>query len=262
MANTKVGRINRLITAQNSSVVLKNGTGGGAPALIESAPYVMSNLLHYDRSTPWKSSTLLDGVDYDVDFETGVNPTIDTAGLQGYRLLSGEGSVTLKIYYQTGAYTPGGTWTQLGATLGLGSRDRIAQFADTAVASLRFRLNSSGDDAVLAISKFGAWDVTDMGGIHSPGGTATLFKNRLETPLPSGAIAVTKLGDDGATFTFPWRELTTSQRATLRQLQATDYSVLLIDADGDPHECFVQGGQLVETRNFLIDGEFTLVKLP
>src|SRR4051812_43769928 len=105
MGNIKFGTLNLLTQA---ATLLKNGTGGGAPALIETAPYTMAQLLNGDRYSFWKSSILTGpSTEYDVDFRLPATSSIAAASAHGFRTVSGP-AFTIDVLYQTGAYTPAG----------------------------------------------------------------------------------------------------------------------------------------------------------
>ncbi|HXT99584.1 MAG TPA: hypothetical protein VN903_01240, partial [Polyangia bacterium] len=67
-SNTKIGLTNYI-----ASATLMNGSGGGAPALIQTSPYTMSNLVGSDRYKFWMSSALAASSAFNVDFDLGAN---------------------------------------------------------------------------------------------------------------------------------------------------------------------------------------------
>jgi len=257
MGNLKFGLTNLLT---QPGAVLKNGTGGGAPPLIETAPYVMANLLSSDRYTLWRTSTLLASTSYNVDFDLGSNQSINTGAMQGYRPASGAGPF-VDVYYQTGTYTPGGTWNFLGSIVNLvfNLRDDYVEFSPVTARSVRFVITVGGSNLVFTLGKFFIGSVTDLLGEHSPGATYAPFSGRLETPLPGGAVVLTEQGDEQGEFTIPWNyapALVESLFLTLQTLRSTQ---LMIWPDGHVYEVFLKGRRLVQTRARQASRDYELV---
>lgn len=262
MANTKFGLVNLLTQA---ATVLKNGTGGGAPALIETAPYAMANLKNASRYTIWKSSSLTAATQYNVDFNLGSAQSISAAAALGYRLASGENISAIDVYYQTGVYAPAGTWNYLGTIVALGAaslggRDSGVEFGAVSASSVRFTITVGASNTVFSLGNFFVGLSTDLGGIHSPEGSFQPFGNRLETTLPSGATVLTGLGDDGATWRIPWSFVQSAMRATYLSVQALSGGLVLIDAEGNFFQVFLVNRAVTQTRpaNALygLDAEF------
>ncbi|HXJ49417.1 MAG TPA: hypothetical protein VNF91_09645, partial [Candidatus Acidoferrum sp.] len=166
MSNLKFGLTNWLM----AGAVLKNGTGGGAPALIETAPYVMANLLYSDRYTLWKTSVLTTPTQYLVDFDLGATRAINCAAAMGFRPQSG-GGLFVDVSYQTGAYNPAGSWTFLGSLTGLvvNLRDDAVEFGSVNARSVRFTISPGFANTVFTLGKFFVGTLTDLGAQHSPG---------------------------------------------------------------------------------------------
>jgi hypothetical protein len=182
--------------------------------------------------------------------------------------LSSVGGFFLDISTQTGAYTPGGTWTFQGSmgNLGLNSfRDDFVTFSPVAnVRSVRFTISPSLANVVFSLGKFFVGSMTDLGGIHSPGGTRTPMKNRLEIPLPSGVTVISILGDDGMMFTHPWRSASSTVRDAWVQAFLQRGSIAFLDWEDHIYEVFLKDGQYTETKGFsnTWDIDVTLVRLP
>lgn len=105
MANIILYKANALAAA---GVILKNGTGGGAPALSQNADWPMSNLLLQDRYSVWRS--VGDGVaPVSIDFDLGSSQTIVDLLITNRRFYGLMASDTaLEVYYDN-VYPPT-TW--------------------------------------------------------------------------------------------------------------------------------------------------------
>jgi hypothetical protein len=263
MANTRLGLTNWLF---QPGAVLKNGTGGGAPALSEVSPYVMAHLLVADRYTFWRSATLPDATAFDVDFDLGSPMEVDAAGLLGSRLVSGGEPSSVELYSNNTAY-PGvpGDWTfRTDSFVGtIADRDSGATISSVTARWWRFRLNADQDWA-LSLGKFFLGKLTDLGGIHSPGGLQEPFQNRLETPLVNGATVLTGLGDDGGTLVMPWNLVLDAIRQHFLTAQRERGAIVVVDADGKWQEMFLRNGKVSVSRpSFnLYDINAELVRLP
>lgn len=260
MANTRLGLFNLLA---EPGVVLKNGTGGGAPALIEVVPYKMSNLLNGDRYSLWKTPLLSNASTYSVDFDLGFTASLNAMGLLGYRLATGSGP-GIDMLYQTGAYTPGGAWVAFGNTVAE-QRDTGEAGGTVSARSVRFTISPTDPNESFSLGAFFAGSLDDLGGIHSLGGARTPFQNRLETPFISGSVALTRLGDDGQTWTMPWHSIPDATRAKLLAAQSRPRSFVLVDADSAFSEVYLRNGAIAESRGAgpsLYDINIELVRMP
>jgi hypothetical protein len=259
MPNLKFGLANLLM---QPGALLKNGTGGGAPALIETAPYVMANLLVDDRYTLWKSSAL-STTPVNVDFDLGSTQAINAAGMLGFRPII-NGGPFVDVYYQTGAYTPGGAWTFLASLSGitLNIRDDGVEFGSVNARSVRFQITPSANGTVFTLGKFFVGALSDTGAKHSPGATYTPMGNRTETPLVGGAVVLTELGDDGAEFRIPWNVAAPSIEGIFLTFQTLPGSRLMLWPDGHFFEVYLKGRQLTQTRNFQNDYDLVLGRMP
>jgi len=260
MANTRLGLTNLLL---EPGVVLKNGTGGGAPALIESAPYTMSNLLNGDRSSLWKTSVLTSAATYRIDFDLGATVSLNAGAMMGYRLATGVGP-GVDFLYQTGAYNPVGVWTYID-TFGADRRDVGVVGATVSARSVRFLLSPGDVSETFSLGGFFVGEVSDLGGIHSPGGVHTPFQNRLETPLANGSVVIARLGDPGHTWTMPWNSIPLATRNILRSAQGRPTTFVLVDHEGNFFEVYLRGGALTEGLGGgvgLYDINLELVSMP
>lgn len=267
MANTKIGTANWIET----NGTLKNGTGGGAPALDETTPYTMSKVLTSDRYSLWKTGATPGASPVNLDIDLGANRTVTCATIHGYRPGTGTGVTSLKIYSQpsSAGYPPAG-WTLQG-TLNQGSlalsqspRDAGVVFASVSQRYWRFEFTHGG--GAWSAGKLGLWNPTDLGAIHTPGGLDAPFRNRLETPLPSGAVVLADLGDPGRDIVHPWEQIESTLRNTLLGLHDKTGSFLLIDSETNPnfYEVYLRRGRVPVGRDshILYDITLDMARLP
>jgi hypothetical protein len=168
------------------------------------------------------------------------------------------------VQTQTGAYNPAGAWTFRGSMFSVSSRDAYVEFASTTCRSIRFVLTPSGVADIVSVGKFVAALKTDLGGIHSPGGSKTTLKNRVDIPLPSGVIVSSVIGDDGAVLSLPWRAASSTVRAAWAAASILDSSFLLVDWEGNPYEVIFSDGKVTESKGFSNswDLDIQVVRLP
>lgn len=247
-----------------SGVVLQNGSGG-APALIEAAPYTMANMLVHDRYAFWKSSVLAPG-SYEIDFTLPALTQVSAFGFHGFRHVAGSGSVAIDLLSQSGAYSSGGTWTYLGTFASTFSARDHAQgmVAPASANSFRFLVTIGASSVQFTLGNLLLGAVFDTGMIHSPGGSYAPFRNRIETPLPGGQTVLTELGDDGGEWVLPFRSVPNATRGQLMQLAAVAGPFTYLDADGRGFEVFLRNGRLTEARvhTNLWNIDVELVRLP
>jgi hypothetical protein len=259
MGNTKLGLLN-LVT--QPGVVLKNGTGGGAPARIETAPYVMENALLGDRYTLWKTSAISTPTQYPVDIDLGAGFLVGCAAMNGFRPVNGFGPL-VDVSYQVSTYTPGGAWTFVGSISGpvVNLRDDGIEFAPVTARFWRFVLNPGGASNVFTLGKFFLGSLTDLGAQHSPGSQYTPFGNRSEIVLPGGAVVLTELGDDGAEFSITWQVASSSVESAFLSMQTLAGTQLLLWPDGHFYETYLKERRVTQTRNFKNDYTFILGRM-
>lgn len=230
MSNTRFGKTNRI---DATACTLKNGTGGGAPALDEVAGYPMTNLEVTDRYTLWKQSS---GASMQLDYDlTGAasNIAITTAALLGHRptTASGAGITSVAVHGVPNAsgYPPGAGW---GAALGTISmagpaRDGGIVFGSTSIRYLRFDITCA-DAFTLGRAWAGVIDY-DLGTMFGPGA-----EHALQLPVREnralGDVPVTNwIGDKYDIITYPLPFLSDAVRAYLRTLRASKQTLLLVD---------------------------------
>ena len=99
MAIVKIYKRNYLA---GTSATLKNGTGGGAPAISEDPDWPMSNLLVADRYSYWKINLADENPGIPVDFDIGFAGSFDAAG---FSMMRAHGSTkalpTLEVFSDT-----------------------------------------------------------------------------------------------------------------------------------------------------------------
>jgi hypothetical protein len=259
MGNTLIGLTNRI-----EAGTLLNGTGG-APALEQASPYVMTNAGNSDRYSLWKTSAAPPATTQ-IDFDLGGNKTIAAVGLLGIRLAAGTTFGNIKVYTASSAAGyPGGLTLQ--ATLAVSvvapaARDYGAVIASVSHRYVRFEFNTT--TGPFSVGRCWAGAPTDLGAVHGPGGIYAPFRNRLETPMPSGAVVLADLGDPGADFTLPWPTVQSALRTTLLTLQGAAGSFLLVDTDGNFFEVFAKGGRVQTQRDFstLFSANIELSRMP
>jgi len=85
-----------------TNATLKNGTGGGAPAISEDPAWPMSNLLLADRYSYWKINVADENPGIAVDFDIGFAGSFDSAG---YSMMRANGATkvlpTLEVFSDT-----------------------------------------------------------------------------------------------------------------------------------------------------------------
>jgi hypothetical protein len=130
--------------------------------------------------------------------------------------------------------------------------------------SVRFSFNVGVAGTMFTLGKFFLGTATDLGGIHSPGGTHVPSKNRLEIPLPSGAVVMVGLGDDTATWSMPWRAASSAVRTAWINAGLKSGSFGLIDYEGHLYEVILKDGSIVQAKGFgnTWDLDINLQRLP
>lgn len=219
MATSRFGLTNRM----SSAATVKNGSGGGAPARDEDADFPMDNVLQGDRHVVWRSSA---SPSYPIrlDVDLGGNRTIEALGFHG--MFGAWLGIT--AYYQTGAYSAGGTWTAMAVpSVASMPRDTGAVFAAVAnVRSLRFDISGSGQ---IGCGKFFAGALVDLELVGSPGMENNTRLNRELVTLPSGATFAYSLGANGHEITIPVEQVSTATSSLIEQLAGQTGSFTFVD---------------------------------
>lgn len=239
MANTRF-----LTTNVATSATLKNGTGGGAPALDEVSGYPMTNALQWDRYTLWKQSS---GADMNFDIDLGGSYTVQAFAVLGQRSVPASSTVTgVEVFTQTGTYTPGGTWTSRG-TITVGAlRDAGLILANSvaSVRSVRFAFDVTG---TFTLGRLWVGELDhDLGGIYSPGSRRTLIKPRVRNVALGQVPVVTGIGDDRYLFEMSFEAADSTLRNKLLLTARANRSVVYVDHDSTFYECLLAGDQYSE----------------
>ncbi len=217
---------NRTILAGGS--VLQNGSGGGAPALVQDASYPMSNVMRDDQYVVWNTGAA-PASPVQVDLTLLATTSLTAASVHGLRVPSGSSVTSLKVYKQTGAYTPGGTWTLLG-TVNSPGRHAGVVFASTSVDSLRYEFACTGQFQTGKFYAGAPWSVGGGTYIGNPGLESTPVRNAVLYDLPSGSVFSFNLGDTGRYIDLSLTELTETDMDTLQALAALTSPFVFVDS--------------------------------
>jgi len=194
-----------------AAAALKNGTGGGAPARKEDAAFPMENATDRDRGILWSTGTDPDSP-LNVDYHFPGNVGVTWVAIMNRRIV-GSALAQYKAQYQTGAYTPGGAFTDIaGPTwpieVGTPSlRNSITLFSERVLRTVRFVFTGSSTAADAFAVKLWAGEaahIVDTGLIHTPGGTETFIHPRTERATPEGTRFVFVHGRPFKRFSLPF----------------------------------------------------------
>lgn len=259
MSNTRFLTNNRAIGATT-----ENGGGGGAPARDEVASHPMENAFTADRETPWLTNAAPAGtINFDVDLGSSI--ALTAAGIAGFRCASSVVQVT--VQEGGNAYGPG-PWTTVGTFSLTGSpRDKGVTFGSTTARYWRFIFSFVVNQ--FSVGKLVLGVVTDLGGVHAPGGDLGPHGFRLEQPMLGGAVVLTELSTDmGRDFTLPFPTSTSALRSTLETIAALSGSFIMLDPNDAFYEVIVPekrlGVRRVSTHgsDWLYDLDLRLKRLP
>lgn len=247
---------------------LQNGTGGGAPALVQDAAFPMANLLADDRQILWSPGAAAFPLTITVDVTLASAATVSALSLMGLRLATGSAITSIEFFTQAGAYTPGGTWTSRGSVAapypahGLG----VQFVAVASVASVRAVLTTVtglftsgrlfiGDPFSIADSF-----VADQGGRgDSPSRNVTLYR------LPSGSVFQVSQGSNARKISLTMSNLSASQRSLLHGLTDATRPFLHLDAEGLFWDCLLESPEMPTTQtapNPLFQVQADMIGLP
>ena len=191
--NTRFCTANRVFGA-----TVKNGSGGGAPALVQDSAYPMSNIALNDRLVQWSTGASPSNPTT-VDIDLGNTYTLDTFSMHGIRISGGTNFTGCDVYVQTGTYAPGGSWTVVGTIPGSALnayRDAGLHLANSVSArSVRFVFAHFGHQ--WAVGKFFAGLMTDLGIVADAGSENSPQRNVTLYTFPSGTTIELHTGDNG-----------------------------------------------------------------
>jgi hypothetical protein len=241
------------------TAVLKNGTGGGAPADDEVAGWPMENALAKDRTFIWQQSSGAGTIEYDFDLTgAGSNVTVGLlASLGHYGTPStaiGIASILTRYSTNANGYPPvaASSWTSFtggGLTLGLGVRDAAAVIAvPVACRYIRYEITATTAFALGRVFVGGVADL-DWGFISSPGRLRELVKPILANEVGANPTK-TRVGDNHYVLHIPINEDTISVIQNLRIVALKDQPFLMIDFDGTVTEAVVDDDRMRETLLF------------
>lgn len=239
--------------ATASTTTLKNGTGGGAPALDETSPYTMARALHRDRLSFWQSSSAPASPLY-VDLDLGSAKSVSGVGVHGFRAALPAAATTVTVYSAT-AYGPG-PWTSRGTfSLTSGPRDIGTTFGAVSARYWRFEIQNTSQ---FQIGKFLLGTLIDLGAAHAPGADASPYRFRNEQPMIGGATLIEDLGDLGRSMSIPIPQATESRRTVLEALADSTGTFAYFDPKDTLYEVFVPNSARVDIQRLLVAGESSL----
>lgn len=149
-----------VISNQLETATLKNGTGGGAPARDEVAPYVMEHVQNTERLVKWQATG---AGDIDVDFDLGSAKQVIYAGILGHVGVGGLGSLSCTVSYGAAYLTWDGNATVLSL---IGGQDVGAIFAAINKRYWRFSFTFVGSSFTVGRIVI-ATAITDLGLLFS-----------------------------------------------------------------------------------------------
>ena len=243
MSNSRLILANKVF--DNGTIL--NGTGGGTPALEETAPYVMTNAMTAGRRTKWQTSAApASPLTFDVDL--GAARAVGCAAVCGLR--SDSGVIMGSCDVQWGASATG-AWTTLDSVAITGSpRDAGVVFTGGSVTKRYWRFNFTfAGTGGFSLSSLWLGALTDLGGMHSPDAETSPFQNRAESQVSDGSYLINTLGDKGHDFTLPFNVASASLRTTMQAISDLSGSFVYIDPDGNFYEVIARGGRVTTRRS-------------
>lgn len=256
---------------------IKNGTGGGAPALDEETPYAMSRLLIPDRLAFWRSSASpgTAGV-LNIDVDLGAATTIGFAGLLGYRAATTDALtdviVTADSVYPIVSTTSRAAFSFAGAPATAASGPYAPRDAGGVLSSplsrryWRFEL-SVADQFQVGTLVLGV--VTDVGAVHSPNAVMSPYRFRSQQPLVGGGVWIDDLGDRGADYTLPFNVADLTRTNLLASLADLPGSFVFLDHQDAVAEVVLANSARVDIQrafalgaNSIHQVNVTLTRLP
>ena len=234
MANTRFGIVNRA-----SNGVIKNGSGGGAPALDETTGFPMSNLLIPDRYTPWKSLSPPATSPLQIDVDLLSSQAVEVAALLGFRPTPGPaGAVTV---YSASAY-PGGPWTPRGTTPSLtgGAGNYQTNFASFSARYWRFEIASIVGQ--IRVGQLWLGQLVDLGILYAPGSSRHLRRLRTTYRTATGLPVIVDDGLNYREFSLSFPARTKAQRQQIESVASAPGSILYLDHDDLAYQVFAPNG--------------------
>jgi len=222
-----------------TATVLKNGTGGGAPALTETASNPMANLQTVDRFTVWASGASAPDPLY-VHYDLGSDLSIVAVGYHAMRVAAGASlpsSVVVGSRTAAGGYsgTPGDYTTRATLSAGL---DVESEITPASARYWQFTINGIPGAAGCTLGKLALITQLDnLGLVHSPGGQVTITQPQARTRTPGGVLASTVFGNPYRSYSLPFLAVPAATKATLEAYGTQGTPFIYIDQDGLAFEC-------------------------
>lgn len=240
MSNVRFYHSNRLAV---SSVVLKNGTGGGAPALNEDTDFPMSNLKLADRNSYWRTSAI-PGDPLQVDFQLA-------AGFQSVVALGITNLDLFDVYSQlqvlTASVYPAGPWTARG-TIPMATVDNVTEIASVSAPYWRFEFSNGGVQfrckLWLAATKI------DMGKQSAPPEEEEMEQARSDLETPRGLIISTWHGTPRLRYRLPWPVASATLKNQIKTIAQRQSSLLYGSFENVWSEVIVDGARARWARTF------------
>lgn len=216
------------------SGALLNGTGGGAPALDEVSPWLMSNAMNRDRGMVWQGTVT---GNYDVDL--AAQSIIEVFAILGVRgapsSAAGISSVACKV--QTGAYAPAGAFTTVGTATMTTFRDGGVIGTGTAD-TVRFTVTTS---TAFTVGRLFAGAIsTDLTFVSSPGYSRRWIDPILENRMSDNSPFITYSGEGHWEYSLPYEGVNSTLFSALLEIGRTRRTFLLIDRDNTIYEARVR----------------------
>jgi hypothetical protein len=258
-----------------TAAILKNGTGGGAPALDEVSPYLMTNAMKHARRVLWQNSGGV-AMQFDVDL-TGAasNKTTRVGGMAAHRpiagALTGITAFTIKFSTHANGYPPvsGNPWTDVPGAVAVSTgsaRDKGVVFAsDVTARYFRFDL-TVGSTFTLGKFFLGIRDY-DLGFLYSPGVQILGISPNVEERTVGIDPVISYVGDDRELWTIPYHQVLSASVTILDALRKLRSSFLMIDKSDVFREVIVQRGEFgraitfEQTSDTISDAELNLEQL-
>jgi hypothetical protein len=209
----------------SSGVTIKNGTGGGAPALQENAAYPMSNLLKVDRHTVWATGISAPNPTL-VHIDLGQDRALTFFAVLGMRQPPGAAGNTITSIFgtRTAALGYSGVSTdyidRATVTVPTTELDGGVVAASATGRYLQVKVSIINTSLGLTLGKFAAGLLDqDLGAnlVYSPGAEGRLVTPQVRTETMAGFPVISYVGSRYVRFLLPFNAITT---ATKNQLDA------------------------------------------
>ena len=223
---------------------IKNGTGGGAPPLVQDAAYPMSNLLLVDRYTVWATGAAAPSPHL-VHLDLGFAYDISFVGLLGIRYPNpGSGPSLVEIGSRTTYSVTQGDYT-IRSTQDLAGHPVDPCAAIATVAARYWQLAIYDIDTTFGFSlgkpMLGSLD-QDLGStmVYSPGATVRRVQPGARTEVMDGAPVVSYLGLPYKLFALPFRMIQTVVKTKLDTIAQQTDPLVYFDQFNVATECLAE----------------------